>query len=213
MSIFSSNLNRKTLPSRVLLRTCSSTTTVFVPRVVSRFKNIVSLSQHNRLVSHRITSLDSSRCPSNNPSKSGRGVPVTTHSSLSRRRRLARRLRSPTPQLPHRVPSLFRPPTPSLLMTTGRPTSDNHLSSTRRSQVTTIVSLSEGKSAQPSNQHNAEVSRLSLPTNIEPAELGHMLTLHLADYSQIKDVKAIRDGKGGVCAFLACEVRASSDSK
>ncbi|KAI0094272.1 hypothetical protein BDY19DRAFT_988133 [Irpex rosettiformis] len=59
------------------------------------------------------------------------------------------------------------------------------------------------KGGKPSNDNSIFVG--SLPTNIEPIELGYMLTQHLAEYPQIKDVKAIRDSKGSVCAFLACE--------
>lgn len=48
----------------------------------------------------------------------------------------------------------------------------------------------------------------SLPTSIELPELNHMLAVHFSVYSQVKDVKAVRDNnKGSVCAFIQCEVR------
>ena len=46
----------------------------------------------------------------------------------------------------------------------------------------------------------------SLPSHIEHTELTRMLTEHLADYPEIKSVKVVRDNKGGVCAFVQCEV-------
>lgn len=46
----------------------------------------------------------------------------------------------------------------------------------------------------------------SLPSHIEHTELTRMLSEHLADYPEIKSVKVVRDNKGGVCAFVQCEV-------
>jgi hypothetical protein len=48
---------------------------------------------------------------------------------------------------------------------------------------------------------------LSLPSNIEHMDLTRMLMEHLSDHTQIKNIKVVRDSKGGVCAFVQCEVR------
>lgn len=34
-----------------------------------------------------------------------------------------------------------------------------------------------------------------------------MLMEHLSEHTQIKNIKVVRDSKGGVCAFVQCEVR------
>ena len=47
----------------------------------------------------------------------------------------------------------------------------------------------------------------SLPTNVEQIDLTRMLMDHLSEHMQIKNVKVVRDSKGGVCAFVQCEVR------
>ena len=48
---------------------------------------------------------------------------------------------------------------------------------------------------------------LSLPSNIEHMDLTRMLMEHLSEHTQIKNIKVVRDSKGGVCAFVQCEVR------
>ncbi|KAL4241776.1 hypothetical protein ABKN59_000684 [Abortiporus biennis] len=53
--------------------------------------------------------------------------------------------------------------------------------------------------------HDASIFVGSLPSNIEHLELTRLLTEHLADYAGIKNVKVVRDAKGGVCAFVQCE--------
>lgn len=45
----------------------------------------------------------------------------------------------------------------------------------------------------------------SLPSHIEHNELTRMLSEHLSDYTEVKNVKVVRDNKGGVCAFVQCE--------
>ena len=47
----------------------------------------------------------------------------------------------------------------------------------------------------------------SLPSNIEQMDLTRMLMEHLSEHTQIKNIKVVRDSKGGVCAFVQCEVR------
>jgi len=37
-----------------------------------------------------------------------------------------------------------------------------------------------------------------------------MLMDHLSEHTQIKNIKVVRDSKGGVCAFVQCKVRGSS---
>ena len=51
------------------------------------------------------------------------------------------------------------------------------------------------------------MSCYSLPANVERGELAQQLSDHLTAYSQIKTVKVVRDNRGGVCAFVQCEVR------
>ncbi len=41
---------------------------------------------------------------------------------------------------------------------------------------------------------------------MEHAELTHLLSSHLSGYASMKSVKVVRDTKGGVCAFIQCEV-------
>ncbi|TFK30867.1 hypothetical protein FA15DRAFT_35998 [Coprinopsis marcescibilis] len=45
----------------------------------------------------------------------------------------------------------------------------------------------------------------SLPLNIDHGELGKMLAEHLSEHTQVKNIKVIRDSKGGICAFVQCE--------
>lgn len=46
----------------------------------------------------------------------------------------------------------------------------------------------------------------SLPSNIDQGDLTRMLMEHLSEHTQIKNVKVVRDSKGGVCAFVQCLV-------
>jgi hypothetical protein len=41
---------------------------------------------------------------------------------------------------------------------------------------------------------------------MDQAELSRLLADHLADHTEVKYVKVIRDSKGGACAFVQCEV-------
>ena len=56
-------------------------------------------------------------------------------------------------------------------------------------------------------QHSRANQVLSLPSNIEQMDLTRMLMEHLSEHTQIKNIKVVRDSKGGVCAFVQCEVR------
>ena len=55
-------------------------------------------------------------------------------------------------------------------------------------------------------QYSSANQVLSLPSNIEQMDLTRMLMEHLSEHMQIKNVKVVRDSKGGVCAFVQCEV-------
>ena len=49
----------------------------------------------------------------------------------------------------------------------------------------------------------------SLPPNVDEAELSSLLAQHLSQYAKIHNIKIIHDAKGGVCAFVQCEVSLS----
>ncbi|KAF8167683.1 hypothetical protein B0H34DRAFT_792378 [Crassisporium funariophilum] len=53
--------------------------------------------------------------------------------------------------------------------------------------------------------HDASVFVGSLPSNIDQVDLTRMLMDHLSEHTQIKNIKVVRDSKGGVCAFVQCE--------
>jgi hypothetical protein len=59
-------------------------------------------------------------------------------------------------------------------------------------------------------QYSSTNQTFSLPSNIEHMDLTRMLMEHLSEHTQIKNIKVVRDSKGGVCAFVQCEVRAKS---
>lgn len=60
--------------------------------------------------------------------------------------------------------------------------------------------------------HDASVFVGSLPGNIDQPELARLLSLHLSEHAQVKNVKVVRDSKGGVCAFVQCEDAAAATS-
>ncbi|KIY61300.1 hypothetical protein CYLTODRAFT_495322 [Cylindrobasidium torrendii FP15055 ss-10] len=53
--------------------------------------------------------------------------------------------------------------------------------------------------------HNASIFVGSLPSTMDQTELSNRLAHHLQDHAQIKNIKVVRDSKGGVCAFVQCE--------
>jgi hypothetical protein len=57
----------------------------------------------------------------------------------------------------------------------------------------------------PSPLHNLTFHH-SLPSNMEQPELTRLLTEHLSEHAEVKNIKVVRDSKGGVCAFVQCEV-------
>ena len=75
--------------------------------------------------------------------------------------------------------------------------------------ITRRAFSSEGKLLRRNGARIHSVSRYpySLPCNIDQQELAHLLSEHLQDHSEIKNVKVVRDSKGGLCAFVQCEVR------
>ncbi|KAG6911611.1 hypothetical protein DXG01_011914 [Tephrocybe rancida] len=60
--------------------------------------------------------------------------------------------------------------------------------------------------------HDASVFVGSLPTNIDQQELTRLLSEHLSEHTEVKNIKVVRDSKGGVCAFVQCENAASAAS-
>ena len=52
----------------------------------------------------------------------------------------------------------------------------------------------------------AEFLTRSLPANVDRGELTQGLLDHLSGYPQIKTIKVVRDSRGGVCAFVQCDV-------
>ncbi|GBE77675.1 predicted protein [Sparassis crispa] len=53
--------------------------------------------------------------------------------------------------------------------------------------------------------HDASIFVGSLPSNVDHAELTRLLYEHLSEHTEVKNVKVVRDSKGGVCAFVQCE--------
>lgn len=47
----------------------------------------------------------------------------------------------------------------------------------------------------------------SLPSRVDQLELKRVLTDHLSKFAVVKSIKVVRDSRGGVCAFVQCEVR------
>ena len=46
----------------------------------------------------------------------------------------------------------------------------------------------------------------SLPSGLEHEELNRRLTQHFSEYEEIVGIKTVSDKKGGVCAFIQCQV-------
>ena len=49
--------------------------------------------------------------------------------------------------------------------------------------------------------------RFSLPTTVDHTELSARLKEHLSAYAEVNFVRIIRDSRGGVCAFVQCNVK------
>ncbi|KAI0936866.1 hypothetical protein AcV5_004897 [Taiwanofungus camphoratus] len=58
--------------------------------------------------------------------------------------------------------------------------------------------------------HDASVFVGSLPTNVDHAELTYLLHEHLSEHAEVKNVKVVRDSRGGICAFVQCEDAAAA---
>lgn len=52
----------------------------------------------------------------------------------------------------------------------------------------------------------------SLPSHIDHNELTRLLSEHLACFTEVKNVKVVRDNKGGVCAFVQCQASLFPDT-
>jgi hypothetical protein len=73
------------------------------------------------------------------------------------------------------------------------------------------ASLLAGAHAFPSYPHistnpSTIKCRFSLPTTVDHAELSARLREHLSAYVEVNFVRIIRDSRGGVCAFVQCNV-------
>ncbi|KAI0319752.1 hypothetical protein OF83DRAFT_1082036 [Amylostereum chailletii] len=53
--------------------------------------------------------------------------------------------------------------------------------------------------------HDASVFVGSLPPDVDHAEISQKLTEYLSVYTEINQVKVIRDNRGGACAFVQCK--------
>lgn len=53
--------------------------------------------------------------------------------------------------------------------------------------------------------HDASVFVGSLPSTVDQQELARLLSEHLSEHTEVKNIKVVRDSKGGVCAFVQCE--------
>ena len=70
-----------------------------------------------------------------------------------------------------------------------------------------LACLSEGTPAFHSCFHSCpNYSFFSLPTNVDHAELSTRLKNHLSVHVHVNLVRIIRDSRGGVCAFVQCNV-------
>ncbi|KAF8913080.1 hypothetical protein CPB84DRAFT_1760296 [Gymnopilus junonius] len=76
----------------------------------------------------------------------------------------------------------------------------------------TSPSSFSGRPADDKLPHDASVFVGSLPSNIDQGDLTRMLVEHLSEHTQIKNIKVVRDSKGGVCAFVQCENAISANA-
>ncbi|KAK2461581.1 hypothetical protein APHAL10511_006044 [Amanita phalloides] len=97
----------------------------------------------------------------------------------------------------------------SLLASTqiSPPTRDATLDSTAADVAAAFVSSNEEKTP-----HDASIFVGSLPCNIDQADLGRLLSDHLAEHQEFRSIKVVRDSKGGICAFIQCEDASSASS-
>ncbi|KAH9486538.1 hypothetical protein JR316_0000603 [Psilocybe cubensis] len=74
------------------------------------------------------------------------------------------------------------------------------------------VSSTTSKHKEDKLPHDASVFVGSLPSNMDQGDLTRLLMDHLSEHTQIKNIKVVRDSKGGVCAFVQCENAQSATS-
>ncbi|CCL98124.1 uncharacterized protein FIBRA_00118 [Fibroporia radiculosa] len=60
-------------------------------------------------------------------------------------------------------------------------------------------------SLQEKMPHDASVFVGSLPIDVEPPELTRLLHDHLSAHTEVRNIKVVRDNRGGTCAFVQCE--------
>lgn len=58
-----------------------------------------------------------------------------------------------------------------------------------------------------STDRSTILRRFSLPTTVDHTELSARLREHLSAYAEVNFVRIIRDNRGGVCAFVQCNVK------
>ena len=79
---------------------------------------------------------------------------------------------------------------------------------TQGDKVSHEASVFVGRSHPPSIHAliHALIIPFSLPTNVDHAELSARLKDHLSAFVHVNLVRIIRDSRGGVCAFVQCNV-------
>ncbi|KAF8078842.1 hypothetical protein FPV67DRAFT_1663522 [Lyophyllum atratum] len=82
---------------------------------------------------------------------------------------------------------------------------DVHLDAPEQTVIDSTLKRKEEKMP-----HDASVFVGSLPSNIDQQELTQLLSEHLSEHTEVKNIKVVRDSKGGVCAFVQCEDAASA---
>ena len=125
-----------------------------------------------------------------------------------------------------RYDSLSTSPSPSTASSLSRINPPTTCTSTANSSLLTAVDTTPTKPRAQGDRlsHEASVfvgrcSRLpfmfsfmhrsllfSLPTNVDHTELSARLRDHLSAYADVNLVRIIRDTRGGVCAFVQCNV-------
>ncbi|KAH8099297.1 hypothetical protein BXZ70DRAFT_291551 [Cristinia sonorae] len=100
-----------------------------------------------------------------------------------------------SPEVPTNPPS-----SPPRNMPTSVMHPPTHLLHTPEKHISTNNATSPEKTP-----HDASIFVGSLPSHIDHNELTRLLSEHLAEHTEIKSVKVVRDNKGGVCAFMQCE--------
>ena len=114
---------------------------------------------------------------------------------------------------PSRIPSNSRDPAnrflPShifLVMQPSDPSESSFAMKQNDDKLPHDASVFVGRSVDACHRGAGTDGLSSLPSNIDQGELTRLLLDHLSEHIQIKNIKVVRDSKGGVCAFVQCEV-------